>query len=86
MSGDGDGKTVAVFLPLISAGVVELADSTDLGSVTPVVCGFKSRRPHQKEDGLLCKPSSFWHKFAAQIACLRQIFPKTAILKIGNPL
>lgn len=30
------------------AGVVELADSTDLGSVTFMVCGFDSRRPHQK--------------------------------------
>ena len=29
------------------AGVVELVDSTDLGSVTSVVCGFESRRPHQ---------------------------------------
>ena len=29
------------------AGVVELADSTDLGSVTFMVCGFDSRRPHQ---------------------------------------
>ena len=31
------------------AGVVELADSTDLGSVTSVVCGFESRRPHHIE-------------------------------------
>ena len=29
------------------AGVVELVDSTDLGSVASVVCGFESRRPHQ---------------------------------------
>ena len=25
---------------------MELVDSTDLGSVTSVVCGFESRRPH----------------------------------------
>lgn len=31
------------------AGVVELVDSTDLGSVTSVVCGFESRRPHHDE-------------------------------------
>ena len=30
------------------AGVVELADSTDLGSVTFMVCGFDSRRPHHR--------------------------------------
>ena len=35
--------------PLIYAGVVELVDSMDLGSITLVVCGFESRRPHQKE-------------------------------------
>ena len=28
------------------AGVVELVDSMDLGSITFVVCGFESRRPH----------------------------------------
>ena len=31
------------------AGVVELVDSTDLGSVASVVCGFESRRPHHIE-------------------------------------
>ena len=41
------------------AGVVELADSTDLGSVTSVVCGFKSRRPHH-----LC------HSFCCGTHCL----------------
>ena len=35
------------------AGVVELVDSTDLGSVTSVVCGFESRRPHQLRNSLL---------------------------------
>ena len=30
------------------AGVVELADSTDLGSVTFMVCGFDSRLEHTK--------------------------------------
>ena len=41
-------KTAGVKHWLIYAGVVELVDSTDLGSVTSVVCGFESRRPHQK--------------------------------------
>ena len=35
------------FPAAISAGVVELVDSMDLGSITSVVCGFESRRPHQ---------------------------------------
>ena len=44
-------KKRQVTLPLISAGVVELADSADLGSVTSVVCGFESRRPHHNWTG-----------------------------------
>ena len=46
-------KTASVKHWLISAGVVELVDSTDLGSVTSVVCGFESRRPHQGLFGAL---------------------------------
>ena len=33
------------------AGVVELVDSMDLGSITFVVCGFESRRPHHNSAG-----------------------------------
>ena len=40
------------------AGVVELVDSTDLGSVTSVVCGFESRRPHQSN--IIRTRSSLW--------------------------
>lgn len=36
-------------MPLKYAGVVELVDSMDLGSITLVVCGFEPRRPHQTE-------------------------------------
>mgnify|MGYP000189284508 CR=1 FL=1 len=41
---------------IISAGMVELADTMDLGSITLVVCGFESRRPHQ---ALLDIPAAF---------------------------
>ncbi len=42
---NGRGMTPVV----IYAGVVELVDSMDLGSITLVVCGFESRRPHHAE-------------------------------------
>ena len=37
----------SIKLLLMFAGVVDLADSMDLGSITLMVCGFESRRPHQ---------------------------------------
>ena len=55
-----EGNEIATGNPVahIFAGVVELVDSTDLGSVTSVVCGFESRRPHQSN--IIRTGSSLW--------------------------
>ena len=66
------------------AGVVELVDSTDLGSVASVVCGFESRRPHQKKRDILLDVSFLLVRhfcFAKVVACGR-----VTERERGNPL
>ena len=41
--------------------------------------GFKSLHLRQKKDGLLCKPSFFWRKFATQT------YPAREFKSRGNP-
>ena len=51
------------------AGVVELVDSTDLGSVTSVVCGFESRRPHHVGASVVSLAPTFLAKVSVTHSC-----------------
>ena len=70
-------KTVGTRYQLIYAGVVELVDSMDLGSIALMVCGFESRRPHHVGASFIslaptfCPTKNRQHPFDA--ACLQII-------------